>query len=111
MKELQNLLAKLGEFYIDPKKESHLKHIYFEDGLNVYYSIETNLVPFDNCPTFRAILVICHNESSFSTWGCTTEEENKVLLRWFIEQDTKYHTARYILEKHIQEQYKNKLGI
>ncbi len=111
MKELQSLLEKIGQNYIDHKKESDSKHIYFENGLNVYYRIQTNKIQSSEWPTFTAVLVIRHEDFSVKTWGCTTEEENRMLLLWFIEQEQRYDVARRLIENNIKTRFKKELGL
>ena len=111
MKELQSLLERIGQKYIDHKRESHSKHIYFEDGLNVYYHIQTNKFEGGEWPTFTAVLVIRHEDFAIKTWGCTDEKQNKAVIKWFAEQEQRYDVARRLIENNTKAKYKKELGL
>lgn len=108
-RNLESMLEFFGSLDIDPTKESSSKQIFFADGYEVRYHIQTNRV--GAAPTFTAVLCVYLNGYKCDqTWGCENEQENRTLIGWFAHQHSRYIATERFIEGHYQQIINQKIG-
>lgn len=114
MRTLESMLEFFGTMDIDSTKESSSNQIFFEDGYEVRYRIQTNRIANLSkaiAPTFTAVLsVYLNGYKCDQTWGCENERENRILIKWFADQQSRYHAVERFIEGHYQQIMNQKIG-
>lgn len=114
MRTLESMLDFFGSMTIDSTKESSSNQIFFEDGYEVRYRIQTNRFETLSkavAPTFTAVLsVYLKGYKCDQTWGCENEQQNRFLIGWFAQQESRYVAAERFIEGHYQEIMNQKIG-
>jgi len=84
MEDVKELLAKLDGYKVI---SSDLTSLELEGGIKVSYRIATH--PSHSPMTFQAVLSVTLNDGYPFVWGCTDEEENSSVVKWFTKKDAK----------------------
>jgi len=84
MENVKELLQKLDRFAVVANSENSRTRIHLENGLEVSYGIETNLM----YANLFQINVSVKKDGVYGTpWGCYDMDENRAVVQWFIKKD------------------------
>lgn len=90
METLQELLNKLDTFNVVKATRSD-DELHFSNGLKATYRVKTHKHKH-SLMTFQAVLYVklTEEENGYMpyTWGCTTEEDNTLLVQWFYKKSS-----------------------
>jgi hypothetical protein len=94
METLQELLNKLDTFNVVKAPREQRDTLHLDNGMQVSYDVKT-LSMNQNSIVFQAVLRVILDDSFPFTWGCSTEEDNRLLVNWF-----KRHQSKFWEEEH-----------
>tara|TARA_R110002020_G_C15694852_1_gene720228 strand:- start:90 stop:506 length:417 start_codon:yes stop_codon:yes gene_type:complete len=84
MESVRELLNELNTYSVKDANAIN-KKVLFKNGIEATYHVKNNLRNEDM--VFQAVLVISYKNSEPITWGCTTNEDNYQVVRWFERKD------------------------
>ena len=94
METLQELLNKLDTFNMVKATRSD-DELHFSNGLKATYRVETHKHKHSRM-TFQAVLrvTLIEQEGGYMpySWGCSTEEDNTLLVQWFYGKASIWHS-------------------
>ena len=82
---VRELLNELNRYSVVDANAIDRK-VLLENDMEVTYHIKNNIHNKDM--VFQAVLVISYKNSEPITWGCTTNEDNYEVVRWFELKDS-----------------------
>tara|TARA_R100001440_G_scaffold25946_1_gene42213 strand:+ start:1090 stop:1425 length:336 start_codon:yes stop_codon:yes gene_type:complete len=84
MENVRELLNELNRYSVVDANAINRK-VLLQNDMEVTYHVRNNLHNKDM--VFQAVLVISYKNSEPITWGCTTNEDNYEVVRWFERKD------------------------
>ena len=79
---LKEVLDRLDTFNVVAMGLENKESLHFDNGMKVSYRIKTLSVNQHDM-TFQAVLRVSLDDGFPFTWGCTSEEDNRLMVTWF----------------------------
>tara|TARA_R110002020_G_scaffold474148_1_gene704752 strand:- start:143 stop:478 length:336 start_codon:yes stop_codon:yes gene_type:complete len=70
------------------------KSITFSNGMTVSYDVEVSQIALTKGNPFRAVVKVSRGKGWY-TYACSTDEENREVVKWFILKDNLARDHRY----------------
>ena len=95
----KEFIAKLNKLNITKFEDKKLIAEFNGKELSISYNLKVNVVRQSNCYPIQVVANIRVDGFHVQSWGCMDNEDNELVLTWFIRKEREVRDNEYEIER------------